>query len=607
MMQKQEWFLTISDEIGQVLNEYYLPALMAFLQECELEGIDLWTAQTAVSEHPYPITPATIQERTPYTSTAKIVQQFANSAERGLLTAVSDTAFELTAKGQQFVQKVPVIVQQVYREAPPPIPTAESERLADLLRQLVEASLNAAEPDIKAAIRRSRFYDPGRDAPMQERIRRYLNDLAAFRDDVHLAAWQAYGVTGPEWEAFSHVQGEFTLGEKVATAVALTEKLDYRGLDTESYEQALQNVAARGWLESIDDAYHVTDKGHKIRQTAEKETNRLFYTPWSLSEAELNELKGLMEKFRDGLQPPAYKTVWELAYNTRYTIGKRYNPILQEAAQEIGLRPYGLFLLMHGHAMAPAPITADSVRQLIPYISETLASERLSSNTEAGFLTANGNGYHMSEKGNMTLNKLLELVTSEVAQMDMLPATKTERLAEFLTRLSDAAAEVEEPSAKPSLDYSRHHLPGAEAPPLLRYIRAVSDLGGFRDDVYMAAWQAYEVEGYQWEAFSHIHGENIWDDKITTAEQAAEKFEFRGYNQNDYEAALTDCVSRGWLTLAADHTYTVTETGQKTWQEAEDKTDQYFYAPWQTLNILERFELHDLLMELDAALTDDND
>jgi hypothetical protein len=40
MMQKQEWFLTISDEIGQVLNEYYLPALMAFLQECELEGID---------------------------------------------------------------------------------------------------------------------------------------------------------------------------------------------------------------------------------------------------------------------------------------------------------------------------------------------------------------------------------------------------------------------------------------------------------------------------------------------------------------------------------------------------------------------------------------
>jgi hypothetical protein len=59
--------------------------------------------------------------------------------------------------------------------------------------------------------------------------------------------------------------------------------------------------------------------------------------------------------------------------------------------------------------------------------------------------------------------------------------------------------------------------------------------------------------------------------------------------------------------LAADHTYTVTETGQKTWQEAEDKTDQYFYAPWQTLNILERFELHDLLMELDAALTDDND
>jgi hypothetical protein len=57
----------------------------------------------------------------------------------------------------------------------------------------------------------------------------------------------------------------------------------------------------------------------------------------------------------------------------------------------------------------------------------------------------------------------------------------------------------------------------------------------------------------------------------------------------------------GWIENGADG-YQVTEKGRKVHQTAEDKTNEYFYAPW---SVLENNELNQLrvgLMQLKVNL-----
>jgi hypothetical protein len=50
--------------------------------------------------------------------------------------------------------------------------------------------------------------------------------------------------------------------------------------------------------------------------------------------------------------------------------------------------------------------------------------------------------------------------------------------------------------------------------------------------------------------------------------------------------------------------YRVTEKGQALRQEAEDATDQYFFAPWACLSGDEKVQLHDLLTRLKNELNE---
>jgi hypothetical protein len=69
-----------------------------------------------------------------------------------------------------------------------PLPSAELERLAGLLRRLVMSCLEAPEPPGKWCITHSRKTDPGDQASGLVRVDQFLSDLAAYRDDAHLAA-----------------------------------------------------------------------------------------------------------------------------------------------------------------------------------------------------------------------------------------------------------------------------------------------------------------------------------------------------------------------------------------------------------------------------------
>ncbi len=293
-MERPKWYLDLSEELATAINAHYMPTLTQLIEETGLQGGDFTAVQTAVSTVPDPLTPDVFLVRTPYQARAHVMTQLEGSVERGVLAKVGDEEYVLTEAGQKLAARIAataVAVAQTINLTSP----ANGERLAVLLRSLVESSMATPEPR-HPSLDRSRFYDPGLEAPVVERIRRYLNDLNAFRDDAHLAAWQPYGLEGYEWEAFSHIHGVYVFGEPATTAADLAEKLGgFRGYDTVAYEMALQKVCTRGWLTVADGRYTPTAEGKQIREVVEAETDRLFFTPWKLNAPEMTELKTSLE------------------------------------------------------------------------------------------------------------------------------------------------------------------------------------------------------------------------------------------------------------------------------------------------------------------------
>jgi len=178
-----------------------------------------------------------------------------------------------------------------------PLPEEALEHLADLLMRLVQSCLAAPEPPEKECLRLSRRMDPGAEACGVIRIDQYLSDLAAYRDDAHLAAWRPHAVEGPAWEAFTYLwRGE------AATLDDLCQKLKHRGFTREDYQCALAALLERGWVAESAGAYRVTEVGNEIRQAAEETTDRYFYAPWAcLSAEEVADLQSALVRFRDAL------------------------------------------------------------------------------------------------------------------------------------------------------------------------------------------------------------------------------------------------------------------------------------------------------------------
>jgi hypothetical protein len=180
------------------------------------------------------------------------------------------------------------------------LPEDETHELEQLLDRVVGACLASQTPAGAWSLAHSRRRAPGAEALPLERIRQYLEDLNAFRDDAHMAAWRSHGISGYEWEAFSQV-----CDGQAATADALFDNLAHRGYSRTEYAGALFELARRGWLEAGEagEAYAVTKAGREVRGAAEKMTDEYFYIPWkALSAQDRHRLQDLLTRMRDNLR-----------------------------------------------------------------------------------------------------------------------------------------------------------------------------------------------------------------------------------------------------------------------------------------------------------------
>ena len=136
---------------------------------------------------------------------------------------------------------------------------------------------------------------------MLVKIREYLMDLYAYRDDSHLSAARPhFNQAGIAWL----VLGAASEADSV-NAAKIAESTSFRGYEVDDYQVALQAAKEIGWLEEAGESgiFHITQKGKELREQVEHETDEYFYRPWSvLTQEEFDELYELLTKLRDGLR-----------------------------------------------------------------------------------------------------------------------------------------------------------------------------------------------------------------------------------------------------------------------------------------------------------------
>jgi len=239
---------------------------------------------------PKPISVTLIGKRTPYQNPEAVEKTLVDAAEAGYLKTENNGSYVVSQKGAQAIEDVHLAFYNHVNEINQ-FSTKKMKALADLLGKLVQACSQADLDYGTICLDISHNGHPEVDADSLAKVDQHLDDLNAFRDDAHIAAWKPVGVSGQIWETLTFVWlGEINSAEKLA------EQLPFRNYTAEDYAASLHDLAARGWVESAEDeGFKTTAAGKKLRDDAESATNQLYYNPWKvLVEAELAQLTDLL-------------------------------------------------------------------------------------------------------------------------------------------------------------------------------------------------------------------------------------------------------------------------------------------------------------------------
>lgn len=281
-------------------------------------------------------------------------------------------------------------------------------------------------------------------------------------------------------------------------------------------------------------------------------------------------------------------------------IGAHTNPEIGKFIQDTeGLQGPDIGFLQIGYAYAPDPLTVQSYIARGPYANPENYQRQMDAAVERGWLEKVEDGqYKLSENGRKTVDRFFEMGNQLFSDLPSLTAAESKRIAQLLAKMVKYAYDLPEPGSKATMEIGIRLNPGEQAAPMLRIRRHLTDLNYYREDAHIAAWQPfYSLDGKVFETLTLL-----WRGQAANPAELAEQLsEYRGYDEDDYKAALEELVKRGWAAAENDQ-YRITDQGKNTRQEVEDVTDQYFYTAFDALSKREVEELKILLEKLAEAL-----
>ncbi|HEX5689356.1 MAG TPA: hypothetical protein VFX76_05110, partial [Roseiflexaceae bacterium] len=260
-----------------------------------------WFLIQATEFAPEPLTLDNLRVRHTYASERIMVAMLELMATEQWLDRDATAGYHLTEVGRDWANRLRPRRHAQIAALEEPLAPGEVARLAHLLGRVIDGSLASVAPD-SWSLAHSRRRAPAADAPPLVQIFQYVEDINAFRDDAHMAAWRAHDVEGYVWESFAYV-----VDGQATTAAAQFEQLAYRGHSRVERAAALEQLARRGWVEQIDDqAYQPTEAGRAVHAAVERQTDEYFYAPWAcLSEEDLAAAHMLLIELRDRFQEAA--------------------------------------------------------------------------------------------------------------------------------------------------------------------------------------------------------------------------------------------------------------------------------------------------------------
>lgn len=268
-------------KIGQSLPPAARQAMMSFVESYGVEPRLIFHFIYVVENYSsVALSTAHFQKRDPFDHPSVVDSFLSACVAARFLLLNDDGTMQITEKGHEVRRQRWQILNDGLAELEL-LPEAELAQLNSLLARVVaETAVFAAKTSAWAfQTRQQHGLRPCIDhlSPLAQLIELRM-DLGAYRDDAHLATWrQKYNVSPHSWEVMARIwQGQ------PVTLDALSGELARRGFSGLETAVALDNLIKLGWLVQEHETYQLTGAGNSARQTAEQQTNHIFYLPWSV-------------------------------------------------------------------------------------------------------------------------------------------------------------------------------------------------------------------------------------------------------------------------------------------------------------------------------------
>ncbi len=290
--------------------------------------------------------------------------------------------------------------------------------------------------------------------------------------------------------------------------------------------------------------------------------------------------------------------IWSMGADTIKALFPIYRLALQAVLRESGIEKEWI-ILFHARGSEPEPFSAARLLRLWPYTSEKTRTDSLQALLKKNYIALTGDDhYHLTAQGYRASDHIIRMVQRELGKSRLMNSADSKYLANLLWRLVQAVHHTHEPNDKRAFSCSRWTDLGVNAPPITRIDQYLTDLGRFRDDCHLSAWQQHHIEGYVWDALTCI-----WRGEAFTASALATTLAYRGISTETYATALNHLIEYGWVEADANPDLVrITHEGCIIRQQAEARTNTLFFTPWSALSNNEIADLNDLLTHLLATL-----
>jgi hypothetical protein len=277
------------------LGQHFEPIMEKAGLEMNLEPRQWGLLMAVKTFEPEDTTPAHLVVRSPYTAVESYQNRLDAAARSGFLIEVEEGKYRLADHGRMAIEKLIDVGRSVMAQVDP-LPRANSNLVAELLDRIIQSSLTTPPPPDKWSMNLSLKLMPLPQPPMPY-IEQEFTALAAYRDDAHLAAWQASGLSATALETLTI----FWKGE-ANSLETLCKRLENRGHPCHVYQDSLEELRRHGYLQGPEHSPWLTGAGRVFRNKVEDDTNRYFFASWiCLSDKARKTLVELLSSLKAGL------------------------------------------------------------------------------------------------------------------------------------------------------------------------------------------------------------------------------------------------------------------------------------------------------------------